>query len=95
MLSERQRNIVVDLTPADRTAQYIADRFDCSISIIWRIIKMYGETGRSRRLPGSGRPRKTTAGKNIERYTAHSIVSWPNPKQWVIVYVMGATSEGL
>ena len=22
--------------------------------------------------------------KNIERHTAHTIVSWPNPKQWVI-----------
>ena len=34
MLSERQRNIVVDLTLAGRTAQYIADRFDCSIPTI-------------------------------------------------------------
>ena len=25
--------------------------------------------------------------KNIERHTAHTIVSWPNPKQWVIVMV--------
>ena len=25
-------------------------------------------------------------GKNIERHTAHTIVSWPNPKQWVIVH---------
>ena len=24
--------------------------------------------------------------KNIERHTAHAIVSWPNPKQWVIVH---------
>ena len=24
--------------------------------------------------------------KNIERQTAHTIVSWPNPKQWVIVH---------
>ena len=24
--------------------------------------------------------------KNIERRTAHTIVSWPNPKQWVIVH---------
>ena len=24
--------------------------------------------------------------KNIERHTAHSVVSWPNPKQWVIVH---------
>ena len=24
--------------------------------------------------------------KNIERHTADTIVSWPNPKQWVIVY---------
>ena len=23
--------------------------------------------------------------KNTERHTAHTIVSWPNPKQWVIV----------
>ena len=23
---------------------------------------------------------------NIERHTAHTIVSWPNPKQWVIVH---------
>ena len=25
-------------------------------------------------------------GKNIERHTAHTIVSWPNTKQWVIVH---------
>ena len=31
MLSERQRNIVVELTLAGLTAKYIADRFDCSI----------------------------------------------------------------
>ena len=24
--------------------------------------------------------------KNIERHTAHTIVSWPNPKQWVTVH---------
>ena len=24
--------------------------------------------------------------KNIDRHTAHNIVSWPNPKQWVIVH---------
>ena len=24
--------------------------------------------------------------KNIERHTAYTIVSWPNPKQWVIVH---------
>ena len=24
--------------------------------------------------------------KNIERHTAHTIVSWPNPKQWVIIH---------
>ena len=24
--------------------------------------------------------------KNIKRHTAHTIVSWPNPKQWVIVH---------
>ena len=24
--------------------------------------------------------------KKIERHTAHTIVSWPNPKQWVIVH---------
>ena len=24
--------------------------------------------------------------KSIERHTAHTIVSWPNPKQWVIVH---------
>ena len=27
-----------------------------------------------------------SAQKNIERHTAHTIVSWPNPKQWVIVH---------
>ena len=26
------------------------------------------------------------SGKNIERHTVHTIVSWPNPKQWVIVH---------
>ena len=25
--------------------------------------------------------------KNIERHTTHTIVSWPNPKQWIIVHV--------
>ena len=24
--------------------------------------------------------------KNIKRHTLHTIVSWPNPKQWIIVY---------
>ena len=24
--------------------------------------------------------------KNIERHTAHTIVSWPNPTQWVVVH---------
>ena len=24
--------------------------------------------------------------KIIERHTAHTIVSWPNPKQWVMVH---------
>ena len=24
--------------------------------------------------------------KNIERHTTHTIVSWPNPKQWIIVH---------
>ena len=24
--------------------------------------------------------------KNIERHTAHTIVSWPNPKQWVMAH---------
>ena len=24
--------------------------------------------------------------KNIEKHTAHTIISWPNPKQWVIVH---------
>ena len=37
MLSERQRHIIVELTLVGRTAQYIADRFDCSISTILRI----------------------------------------------------------
>ena len=36
MLSERQRNIVVELTLAGLTAPYIADKCDCSISTIWR-----------------------------------------------------------
>ena len=27
-----------------------------------------------------------TVNKTIERHTAHTIVSWPNPKQWVIVH---------
>ena len=35
MLSERQRNIVVELTLAGLTAPYIADKCDCSISTIW------------------------------------------------------------
>ena len=44
MLSERQRNIFVELTPPGRTDQYIADKFDCSISTILRIRKGHGET---------------------------------------------------
>ena len=39
MLSERQRNIIVELALAGRTAQYVADRIDCSIYIIRRIRK--------------------------------------------------------
>ena len=40
MLSERQRNIVVGVTLAGRTAQYIADMFDCSISTNSNQLKM-------------------------------------------------------
>ena len=29
-------------------------------------------------------PSLSPVDKNIERHTAHTIVSWPNPKQWVI-----------
>ena len=61
MLSQRQRNIVVELTLVGRTAQYIADTFDCLISSIRRIRKRCGETGWWQRLPVSGRPKKTTA----------------------------------
>ena len=63
MVCERQWNIVVELTLAGRTARYIADRLDCLISTIRRI---RSETGRWQRLPGSGRPNKTTA--RDERY---------------------------
>ena len=31
-------------------------------------------------------PYELTIRKNIERHTAHTIVLWPNPKQWVIVH---------
>ena len=27
--------------------------------------------------------------KNKERHTAHAIISWPNPKQWMIVHTSG------
>ena len=66
MLFERQWNLVVELKLAGRTAQYIADRFDCLILTIRRIRKGHRETSRWQRLPGSGRP-KTTA--SDERYT--------------------------
>ena len=46
MLSQRQRIIVVEMTLASRTAWYIADRFDISISIIQWIRQRYMETGR-------------------------------------------------
>ena len=28
----------------------------------------------------------TNRDKNIKRHTAHTIVSWPNPKQWILVH---------
>ena len=28
-------------------------------------------------------------GKNIVRHTAHTIVSWPNPKQWLMIHTSG------
>ena len=28
----------------------------------------------------------SSSDKNIERNTAHTIVLWPKPKQWVIIY---------
>ena len=37
MFSERQCNMVVEFTLAGRTAQYITDRLDCSMSTIRRI----------------------------------------------------------
>ena len=79
MLSERQRNIVVELILAGRTAQYIADKFDYSISAIRQIRKRYRETVRLQRLPGSGRPMKTTArdkrhlGRLVNRIRFHSL----------------------
>ena len=27
--------------------------------------------------------------KNIVKHTAHTIVSWPNPKQWLMVHTSG------
>ena len=30
--------------------------------------------------------RKVSFQKNIKRHTTHTIVSWPNPKQWIIVH---------
>ena len=33
------------------------------------------------------RSRQTYYLKNIERHTAHTIVSWLNPKKWVIVHI--------
>ena len=58
--------MVVELTQAGRTARYIADRLNCSISTTGRIRKWYRETRRWQRLPGSGRTKKTTA--RDERY---------------------------
>ena len=79
MLSERQRNIIVELTLVGRTAQYIADRFDCWISTIRRISKRYRETGRWQSLPGRGRPKKATArdgrylGRLVKRIRFYSL----------------------
>ena len=61
MLSERQQHIVVELTIAGRTAKYIADMFNCSISTLQRIRKRYMETSGWRRLALRGCPKKTTA----------------------------------
>ena len=33
--------------------------------------------------------------KNTERHTAHTIVSWPNPKQWVIMNAMASQITSL
>ena len=71
MSSEWQRNTVVELTLAGRTVQYIADRFDCSISTIRWISKKYRETGRWQILPGCSRPRKTTACDERESLIKH------------------------
>ena len=43
MLSEQQRNIVVELTLSGRISQYITDKLDCLISTIRRIRKNIGK----------------------------------------------------
>ena len=45
MLSERQCDKFVELTLAVRTAQYIVDKFDCSISTTRRVREGYREAG--------------------------------------------------
>ena len=76
-LYERQRNIVVELALAGRTAQYTADRFDCSISTIrWIKKKGIGKLVDGKdclaifavyQFPySSGRPKRSTA--RDERY---------------------------
>ena len=72
MSSERQRNIVVELTLAGLTTQYIVDKFDCSISTLWQIRKVHKETGRWQRSPTSGRPKETTV--RDERYLGRHVM---------------------
>ena len=62
MLSERQRNITVELPLDGRTADHthIADRFGFSISAIRRNKTRYTKLGRWQRLSGIG-PSKATA----------------------------------
>ena len=78
MLSERQRNIVAELTLAGRSAQHIADRFDCSILPIGSIVQFPPYDGWEK---GIG---KLVDGKDCQVVVVQRI---PQP-------VMSAISEG-
>ena len=59
-LTERQRDVVIQLSQAGVSASRVAAKVNCNRRTVLRIRRRYTETGTWARLPGSARPRKTT-----------------------------------
>ena len=60
-LTQRERELVIEMTRVGISARRIALRLRCSKRAIQRVRQRFRQTGSSHRLPGTGRAAKTTA----------------------------------